>query len=172
MQLLLHLLATTTPIVFVCAPLSAARAPCALPCFSSSAECQQNKRHVRNRLADTSLPPCVETHPVEWWRSRAEVGHRRLWKCLARRRFQLEYCDTVRRSFENPGDADNRFQPQRVGLFELGQHASSLELNIEENGSRKPSAPLSSDCVGQQGIQSDTQTQSQFTFIQSHIDVH
>lgn len=99
-------------------------------------------------------------------------GHRRLWKCLARRRFQLEYVRTVRRSFENPGDADNRFQPQRVGQFELGQHASSLELNIEENGSRKPSAPLSSDCVGQQGIQSDTQTQSQFTFTQSHIDVH
>lgn len=54
----------------------------------------------------------------------------------------------------NPGDAD------RVGLFELGQYASSLELNIEENGSRKPSAPLRSDCVGQQGIQSDTQTHS------------
>lgn len=71
----------------------------------------------------------------------------------------MEMCGTVRRSFENPGDADS-FQPQRVGLFELGQHASSLELNIEENGSRKPSAPLSTDCVGQQGIQSDTQTQS------------
>lgn len=136
---------------------SAARVPCALPCFiGSSAECQQNKRHVRNRLNSLPLawkPPPCDSDAV------AEAGER-VWTGGGVSNWNWA---AVRRSFENPGNAD------RVGLFELGQHASSLELNIEENGSRKPSAPLRSGCVGQQGIQSDTQTHSH---THSHSYIH
>lgn len=68
----------------------------------------------------------------------------------------------------NPGDAD------RVGLFELGQCASSLELNIEENGSRKPSAPLKATVLdSKESNQTHKHTVTltvAVTFTQSHID--